>query len=85
MKRDGSGKERAVIFSVIANCDDVIEWLALKLVDVLGTVGGNVDAQLAHHGDCLRANMAWVGSGTGDFEVIARCVAEQAFGHLASG
>jgi hypothetical protein len=75
MKRDGSGKERAVVFGVIANCEDVIELFALKLVHVLGTMGGNVDAQLAHDGDCFGANMAWVGSGTEDFEAMARVVA----------
>ncbi len=84
MKRDGSGKEWAVVFGVIANCEDVIELFALKLVHVLGTVGGNVDAQLAHDGDCFGANMAWVGSGAEDFELIARVVTEQTFGHLAS-
>ena len=75
MQGDGSGKERAVVFGVIADCEDVIEGLALKLVHVLGTMVGDVDTQLAHDGDCVGANMVWVGSGTEDFEAIARVVA----------
>src|ERR1035438_1867555 len=75
MQGDGSGKERAAIFGVVANSEDVIELLALEFVDVLGTMVGDVDTQLAHHGDCFRANMAGVGSGAEDFEAIARVVA----------
>lgn len=80
-----SGQEWAVIFGVIANREDVIERLAEKFVNVLGTVAGDVDAELAHDGDCLWANVAWFGSGARDLEAMARVVAEEAFGHLASG
>jgi hypothetical protein len=86
VKCDGcSGKDGAVIFSVIANREDVIELPALELVNALGAVVGNVDAQLAHDRYRLRANMAWVSPGAEDFEAIARVAAQEPFRHLAAG
>jgi hypothetical protein len=75
MERNGSGEERAVAFGVIANREDVIEGLALKFVNMLGAVAGDVDAQFAHDSDCFGTNMAGVGSGAEDLESIARVVA----------
>ena len=83
MNQDGSRKIGAAFLRVIANCENVIEGLALKLVNMFGAVAGNVDAQFAHDGDCFRTNVAWLCSGARDFEQIAGVVAEQAFGHLA--
>jgi len=86
MKCEGcSGKQRAVVFRVIANREDVIEVLVLELANVLGAVAGDIDAQLAHNGDCLRAKMAWFGSCAGYFEPIAGEVAQEALGYLAPG
>jgi hypothetical protein len=85
MNRNGSRKVGAAFLRVIANREDVIEVLAIKLVNMLGAMAGDVDAQLAHDGDRPRTNLAWLGSGAPNFELIAGVMAEQAFGHLGPG
>jgi len=49
--------------------------LTLKFIDVFGTVVGDIDAQLAHDGDCFGTNVARVGSGAEDVELMTRVVA----------
>jgi hypothetical protein len=53
-----AGKNRAGFFGVIANGDDDMEVVADELVDGLGAVPGNIDADLLHHGDGLGADQA---------------------------
>jgi hypothetical protein len=84
MNRDGSRKIWAAFLRVIANCEDVVEGLALKLVNMLGAMAGDVDAKFSHDCDRLRTNVAWFCSGAGDFESVAGVVAQETFRHLAS-
>jgi hypothetical protein len=48
-------------------------------------VAGNVDSQFPHHGNSLRPDVGWLGSGAEDLETIPRIVAKKAFRHLAPG
>jgi hypothetical protein len=69
-------KNRAALFRVIANGQNVIEGLADELVNALRTVARDVDSQLSHDGDCFRSNMARFGPGAEDFEAIAGIMAQ---------
>jgi hypothetical protein len=74
---------RARLARVIAHCEHGIELLMCELVDTLGSMGGNVDADLPHHGDRLGPHLTWFCSRARDFELVSGVVAEQAFCHLA--
>jgi len=77
VKCDGCSREiGAVLPCVVANGEDVVELPALKLVDVLGTVPGDVNAELTHYSNRLRANLAGVRAGAEDFEAIAGILAQ---------
>lgn len=81
----GGGEDGAHVAGVIANGDDPIEGLAGELIDVLGTVMGNIDADFREGGDRLGPHDAGLGAGAFDQEAIAEVMTEQAFGHLAAG
>ena len=86
MDRDGlAGKKRAALFGVVTHGQDVIELLAGEFIGALGTLAGNIDAQLPHGGNCFGSNLTRLGSGAEHLEAIAGVVTQEAFGHLAPG
>jgi hypothetical protein len=78
-------KNRAALFGVVADGQDVVQVLAGEFIDALGTVTGNVDAQFLHGGNGFGPDVAWLGSGAEHLEAIPGIVTQQAFGHLAPG
>jgi len=77
MDGDGlPGKDGAGLFGVVANGQNVIEMLPAELLDGLGMLAGNVNAQLAHDCDRLGADVAGPGTGALHFETIT-CVVTQ--------
>lgn len=55
-----------------------------ELVDVLGSLPGNINAKLPHHRDGFRAYRLRVRAGAEDLVGISEFVAKQTFRHLAS-
>jgi len=76
---------RAALFRVGADGDDVIEALAVELIHMFRAMAANVYANLAHGCDRFRAHRAGFGPGAFDLERIPGIVAQQPFGHLATG
>ena len=58
-----AGKDRATLVGIVTDGEDVVEMLANKFVHALGTVGGDVDAELTHCGNRFGSNPARRGSG----------------------
>jgi len=77
-----AGKDRAGLLRVIADRQHVVELLSRKLIDRLGPVHGNIDAQFLHDGDRFRSHLAWLRSGAFDLEVLPFVMAQQAFSDL---
>src|ERR1035441_8574003 len=75
----------AAFFGVVAHGDHVVEGLAGEVVDVLGPVAADIDAEFRHHGDGFRPDTAGAGSGGVHLHAIAGHVAEQALRHLTAG
>src|SRR3974390_929112 len=83
--RDGRTREdRATLFSVVTNRKYVVEQLVHEFVHALGTLAGNIDAQLAHDFDRFRTNAARPGPSAECLEEVSRVMSQQAFGHLAA-
>lgn len=79
-EKDGAG-----FFGVIADGDDVVKRLAFEFGHVFGAVAGKVDAEFSHGGDGFGADQTGFYAGAFHFEFVPGVVAEEAFGHLASG
>ena len=77
-------KHRANFIRVIANGDDVIEFLSDKFVYVFGAMMGNINADFLHRLNCFGADEAGFRSGTEDFKIFAAIVTKDSFCHLAS-
>src|ERR1700676_396524 len=80
-----AGKNRAALFGVVADGQDVIELLAVEFIHALGTVAGNVDTQFPHGRNGLRPNLARFSSGAEHLKAVSGVVTQEAFGHLAPG
>jgi hypothetical protein len=80
-----AGVEWTAFLRVVADGKDVIELLAGEFIDALGTVAGNVDAELAHRRNGLGPYGARFGSGAEHLEMVPRVVTQKPFGHLAAG
>ena len=78
------GKDRAGRVRVVAHRDDEVETLRSEFVDGLGTMTGDIDADLLHRCDRLWTHSGRRNSSGEDFEFIARLVPEQSFRHLAA-
>ena len=76
---------RAALSGVIANRQDVIELLALELVDVLGAMIGNINSKLFQNGNRFWSYPAWFRARTFNLETIRTVMCEQPFCHLAAG
>ena len=80
-----TGENRANLIGFAANCDDGVNGLMQKLVQVFRLVAGNVYADLGHRLDRERMNIARrLAAGTGDVDQIARGLAENAFGEMTA-
>src|ERR1035441_2875628 len=79
------GEHGAAFFGVVAHGDYVVEGRAGEVVDVLGPVAADIDAEFRHHGDGFRPDTAGAGSGGVHLHAIAGHVAEQALRHLTAG
>jgi hypothetical protein len=77
-------KHGAVLLRVVADCDDLIEWLRREFIDRLGPVARYINSYLAHRFDRLGANTRGRGPGALDFKPVARDIAEDSLSHLAS-
>src|SRR5262249_35279868 len=80
-----SRKNRAGFFRVVADGDDVIEFLPGEFVHRLRPVAGNIDPDLTHCLNRLRPHGARLHAGAVDFEGLAAVVSQNAFRHLAPG
>ena len=69
---------------VITDGDHVVEMLTEEFFDVLGSVTGNIDADLLHDFNGNRIDFGWRGAGAFDFELVAAVMAEDPFGHLGA-
>lgn len=78
-----SRKNRAAFFGVVTNRQNVIELLVAELINALGPVAGNINAEFFHYGYRFRANFARPCAGALDFEPISGVMSEETFSHLA--
>ena len=75
---------RAALFCVVTDREDVIESLTGELVHALRVVASNINTELAHHNDSFGPDVARLCSCAKDFKVIPGIMAQETFGHLAS-
>ena len=80
-----AGKCRARLIGVTANCDDRLDGLPKKVVHVLGSVCGDVDADFGERFDGERVNVSrGFTPGASDFKPTFAGVAKNAFRHVAA-
>src|SRR5665647_1498582 len=77
-------KDGATLFGVVAHGDHIVEGLAGEVIDVLGPVGADIDADLRQCRDGFRPDTAGAGPGAAHLQAIAGHMAQQALGHLAA-
>ncbi len=73
------------VVGVIANRDYRVDGPSLKLLEVLGPMSGQVQANLPHHLKRHRMHISGgLRSGTSDINEIARRLAQNSLGHLTT-
>jgi len=82
--RGRPGKHGTTFFGVIADGQDVVKSLAVEFIYLFGAVAGNINAQLAHYGNRLRADATRFSSSAEDLETVSRVVPQQPLRHLAA-
>lgn len=80
-----SRKVRAFLSGLIADRDHDIKAAVGHLLNRFRSMVRDVDADLAHDGHRQGMKACGAGSCAADLEAIARFVAEQSLGHLATG
>jgi hypothetical protein len=81
---DGARENWADLASVIADGEHVIEGLAGKFADVLGTISTHIDANFTHDSNGFWPDWDRLNTRAEDLKAVASIVAEQAFGHLTA-
>lgn len=78
-------ESRAGLVGVAAYCNDSVDTGVEELVKVFRAVSRHVDAKLGHHFDGLWVHVTgrFCSSGV-DFRCVAKCVAQDAFRHVAA-
>src|ERR1035437_2215107 len=79
------GEHGAALVGVVAHGDHIVEGLSGEVIDVLGPMGADIDAEFRQHGDGFGPHSAGVGPGGVYLHAVASHVAKQALGHLAAG
>ena len=84
MKMLGASRKHGTeLFSVIADRDDVIDFLSDELINGFRAVAGNIDANFLHDRDCFRANSGGASASRKDLETITGHLRNKPFRHLA--
>jgi hypothetical protein len=79
------GKDRAGDVSVAADGDNGLDVLTDKLIEMLGAVMADIDADFLHHPHSQRVHMACrIAAGTLHIKLIATGGAQNAFSHMAA-
>src|SRR5690242_2898342 len=85
MKSDGlPRKNRAVLFRVVTDREDVIEVFTLKRLNILRSVPRDIDSDLFHNHDRLWPHKTCSSSGAFHLKAITGIATEQPFRHLAA-
>ena len=80
-----AGEHRADLVRIAADRDDGLHRLVQELAQVLREVGGNIDADLAHHFDGQRMHVAGgFRAGAGHAQCVAGGSAQDAFGEMGA-
>jgi hypothetical protein len=80
-----TGKDWAGGVSVAADSDNGLDVLTDKLVEMLGAVMADIDADFLHHPHSQRMHVARrIAAGTLHIKLIASGGAQDAFGHVAA-
>jgi hypothetical protein len=77
-------KNRAALFGVVANREDIIEMQADEFVHVFGPLVRNVNAEFLHHRYGFRAHRSRVRAGAENLISISKFVAKHTLSHLAA-
>src|SRR5262245_18324471 len=77
-------KCRTAFLCVVADCEHVIERLALELINMLRAMTGNINAKLFHNCNGFRSDAPRYCASAFNFEAVARIMLEQPFSHLAA-
>jgi hypothetical protein len=80
-----TGKHRAALLCMVADREHVIEGLALKIIHVLRTMIGNINAELFHNRNRFGSHAPRFCASAFNFEAVSGIMLEQAFRHLAAG
>lgn len=78
-------KDRAGFRGIVTDGDHLIKWNCEELIECLGLLGADIDANFLHHCDCFRPDCSLDRTGTGDIECGAAEGAEQPLRHLRAG
>ena len=78
-----TGKDRAMLIRIVANTNNIIEFLSREFINRLGTMLRNVYANLSHGLNGFRSYAAGLDTRARDLKTISRVVAQQAFSYLA--
>ena len=78
----GAGKGGAGLLRFIAQSDTEIEFLSPERIERLGTLRGDVNADLPQAADGVGVDGFRVRSGAGDFDVATRPMAQKTLRHL---
>jgi hypothetical protein len=73
---DRAGKDRTGLFGSITNCDDVVEGLSDKLLEMLRSMVANIYADFIHGFYRHRIETGWMGPSTCGLEVVTSNQAE---------
>ena len=78
-------KHRTAFVSVVADCEHVIERLALELIHALRAMTGNINAKLFHNCNGFGSHTPRFCASAFNFEAVSRIVFKQPLSHLATG
>lgn len=78
-----AGKHRACLIGIAANCDYRFDILLQKFIEMLGAMGGNIDADFCHGFDGQGVNVTrGIRAGAGDDKSLVQCLTQQTLGEM---